>query len=74
MRDSSSKITTFIGQVAVLTAVAVRRGNPHAHVDVPPLRSIEAIEICVLIVNSEVLLAAVYKFQSNHGVMKISLI
>jgi hypothetical protein len=43
------------------TAVAVRKGIPHNHVDLPPLVSIEATGIWVPIGNREVLLAAVYK-------------
>jgi hypothetical protein len=60
MRDSSSQITTFIGQTG-LPAIAVRKGIPHNHVDLPHLVSIEATEICVPKGNCEVLLAAVYK-------------
>jgi hypothetical protein len=43
------------------TAVAVRKGIPHNHVDLPPLISVEATGVCIPIGNSEVLLAAVYK-------------
>jgi hypothetical protein len=43
------------------TAVAVRKGIPHNHVDLPPLVSVEATGVCISIGNSEVLLAAVYK-------------
>jgi hypothetical protein len=43
------------------TAVAVRKGIPHNHVDLPPLISIEATGVCIPIGNSEILLAAVYK-------------
>jgi exonuclease III len=43
------------------TAVAVRRGIPHNHVDLPPLISVEATGVCIPVGNSEVLLAAVYK-------------
>jgi hypothetical protein len=41
------------------TAVAVRKGTPHNHVDLPPLVSIEATEVCIPTGNSEVLLSAV---------------
>jgi hypothetical protein len=41
------------------TAVEVRKGVPHTHVDLPPLVSIEATGVCILIGNNEVLLAAV---------------
>jgi hypothetical protein len=58
MRDSSSKITTFIGQI---TFPVVTEGIPHNHVELTPLVSIEATGICVLTGNSEVSLAAVYK-------------
>jgi exonuclease III len=43
------------------TAVAVKKGIPHNHVDLPPLVSVEATGVCIPIGNSEVLLAAVYK-------------
>jgi hypothetical protein len=43
------------------TAVAVRKGIPHNHVDLPLLVSIEATGVCILIGNSEVIPAAVYK-------------
>jgi hypothetical protein len=43
------------------TATAVRIGTPHRHVDLPPLVSIEATGICILIGNCEVLLVAVYE-------------
>jgi hypothetical protein len=43
------------------TAVAVRKGIPHNHVDLPPLVSIEATGVCIPTGNSEVLLAAVCK-------------
>jgi hypothetical protein len=44
-----------------VTAVAVRKGIPHNHVDLPPLVSIEATRVCRPIGNSEVLIATVYK-------------
>jgi hypothetical protein len=43
------------------TAVAVRKGIPHSHVDLPPLISIEATGVCITIGNSEFLLATVYR-------------
>jgi hypothetical protein len=43
------------------TVVEVRKGVPHNHVDLPPLMSIEATRVCILIGNSEILLAAIYK-------------
>jgi hypothetical protein len=43
------------------TAVAVRKGIPHNHVDLPPLVTVEATGVCIPIGNSEVLLASVYK-------------
>jgi hypothetical protein len=43
------------------TAVAVKKGIPHSHVDLPPLNSLEATGVCIPIGNSELLLAAVYK-------------
>jgi exonuclease III len=47
------------------TAVAVRRGIPHNHVDLPPLVSIEATGVCIPNGNNEILLASVYKSQSR---------
>jgi hypothetical protein len=43
------------------TAIAVRKGIPHNHVDLPPLVSVEVTGVCIPIGNSEVLLAVVYK-------------
>jgi hypothetical protein len=43
------------------TAVAVEKGIPHSHVDLPPLNSLEATGVCIPIGNSELLLTAVYK-------------
>jgi hypothetical protein len=43
------------------TAIAIRQGIPHNHVDLVPLVSIEATRVCIPSGNSEVLLAAVYK-------------
>jgi hypothetical protein len=61
MRDSSTKITMFIGQIAFMT-VAVRKDIPHAHVDLPPPPiSTEDTWICIPIEVSKVLLVAVYK-------------
>jgi hypothetical protein len=42
-----------------LTAVAVRIGIPHSHVDLPPIVSVETTRIPIG--NREILLAAVYK-------------
>jgi hypothetical protein len=42
-------------------AVAVRKGIPHNYVDLPPLVSIEAPGVCLLIGTSELVLATVYK-------------
>jgi exonuclease III len=42
------------------TAVAVKKGIPHNHVDLTPLNSLEATGICIPIGNSELLLTAVY--------------
>jgi hypothetical protein len=44
------------------TAIAVRKGIPHNHVDLPPLISLEATGVCIPTGNSKVLLAAVYKY------------
>jgi hypothetical protein len=43
------------------TAIAVKKGIPHSHVDLPPLVSVEATGVCIPIGNKEILLAAVYK-------------
>jgi hypothetical protein len=43
------------------SAIVVRKGIPHNHVDLPPLVSIEATGVCIPIGNSEVLPAALYK-------------
>jgi hypothetical protein len=43
------------------TAIAVRKGIPHSHVDLHPLISTEATGVCIPTGKSEVLLAAVYK-------------
>jgi hypothetical protein len=43
------------------TALAVRKGIPHKHVDLRPLVSVEATGVCIPIGNREILLAAVYK-------------
>jgi hypothetical protein len=44
-----------------ITAIAVRKDIPHTHINLPPLVSIEAAGVCILIGNSEMSLAAVYK-------------
>jgi hypothetical protein len=41
--------------------VAVRRGIPHNHVDLPLLVSVESTGVCIPIGSSEVLLATVFK-------------
>jgi hypothetical protein len=43
------------------TAISVRKGIPHNHVDLPPFMSIEATGVCIPTGNSKILLAAVYK-------------
>jgi hypothetical protein len=43
------------------TAVAVRKGIPYTHTDLPPLVCVEATGVCIPIDNSKVLLAAVLK-------------
>jgi hypothetical protein len=43
------------------TAVAVRKGIPHNHVELLPLVSVEATGVCIPVGNNIVLLAAVYK-------------
>jgi hypothetical protein len=55
------------------TAVAVRKGIPHNHVDLPPLVSTEVTGYCIQIGNNEVLLASVYKSQATPEMMQTSL-
>jgi hypothetical protein len=55
------------------TAVAVWKGLPHSHVDLPPLNSIEATGVCIPIDNSEILLAAVTNLQAVPESMQTSL-
>jgi exonuclease III len=43
------------------TAVAVRNGVPHMHVDLPLLVPVEATGVCIPIDNKKVLLAAAYR-------------
>jgi hypothetical protein len=43
------------------TAIAVRKGIPHDHVELPALVSVEAAGVCIPAGNDVVLLAAVYK-------------
>jgi hypothetical protein len=43
------------------TAVTVRKGILHKHVDLPPVISVEVTGVCIPIGNSEILLVAVYK-------------
>jgi hypothetical protein len=43
------------------TAVAVRKGIPHSHVDLPPLVSVEGTGVFIPIGNKEILLSTVYK-------------
>jgi hypothetical protein len=65
MRGSLFQNTTFIEQSAPgqkrRNSLAVRKGIPHNHVDLPPLVSVEATGVCIPIGNSEILLASVYK-------------
>jgi hypothetical protein len=42
-------------------AIAVRKGIPHSHADLPPLISVEATWVCTPIGNKRILLEAVYK-------------
>jgi hypothetical protein len=42
-------------------AVAVKKGIPHSHLDLPPLIAVEATGVYIPIGNKEILLAAVYK-------------
>jgi hypothetical protein len=44
------------------TAVAVKKGIPHTCADLPPLLSVEATGVCILIGKTEMFFAAVYKF------------
>jgi hypothetical protein len=57
------------------TAIAVRKGIPHNHVDLPPLLSVEETEVCIPVGNDVVLLAAVYKspgrLWNNTDILKL---
>jgi exonuclease III len=55
------------------TAVAVKKGIPHSHVDLAPLNLLEATGVYIPIGNSELLLAAVYKSPGKPGEMQTSL-
>jgi hypothetical protein len=54
------RTNSFTGRNGVID-VAVRKGIPHKHVDLPPLVSVEATGVCIPISNSELLLTALYK-------------
>jgi hypothetical protein len=43
------------------TAIAVRKGIPCKHVDLPLVVSVEATAVCIPIGNKEILLAGAYK-------------
>jgi hypothetical protein len=43
------------------TAIADKKGIPHRCGDLPPLLSVEGTGVCILIGNTGMLLAAVYK-------------
>jgi hypothetical protein len=57
------------------TAVAVRKCIPHKHADLSSPVSSEAVEVCILIGNSDVLFAAAYNInhQATLGMMRTSL-
>jgi exonuclease III len=42
-----------------VTSVAVKKGIPHTHVDLPPLLSVEAAGVCIPIGNTEMFLVVV---------------
>jgi hypothetical protein len=52
------------------TAIEVRKGIPHNHVDLSPLVSVEATGVCIPVGNSEVLLA---NLQARPGEIVTSL-
>jgi hypothetical protein len=54
------------------TTVAVKKGIPHSHVVLPPLVSVEATGVSIPIGNSEILLAAVYKFPGRVMLTSLS--
>jgi hypothetical protein len=54
------------------TAVAVRKGLPHKHVDQPPLVSAEATGVCIPIGCSEVYLQPSISHQATLGMMQTS--
>jgi hypothetical protein len=47
------------------TVIAVRKGIPYSHAELPPLVLTEVIGVCIPIGNSEDLLAAIYKFPGH---------
>jgi hypothetical protein len=55
------------------TVVAVRKGIPHNHVDLPRLISVEATGVCIPIGKSEVMLAAVVSLRAEPGMTLTSL-
>jgi hypothetical protein len=55
------------------TAVAVREGIPHNHIDILPLVPAKVTGVCIPICNREILFAAVYNIQSVPEAMKVSL-
>jgi hypothetical protein len=55
------------------TAVAVRNGIPHDHVELSPLVSVEATGVCIPIGDSEVLLQLFTNIRAGPGVMLTSL-
>jgi hypothetical protein len=57
--------TDHFPSIKGVTAVAVRKGIPHSHADLPPLVSIEATGVCIPIGNSELPLAAFYKYPAR---------
>jgi hypothetical protein len=55
------------------TAVAVRKGSPHNHVDLPPLVSVEAMGCAHLLVIVKYCLQLFINLQAEPGVMLTSL-
>jgi hypothetical protein len=55
------------------TAVAVRKGTPHNHLQLPPIVSTETSRIFIPFRNIEVLLAAVCKSEATPGMVQVSL-
>jgi hypothetical protein len=55
------------------TTVAVRKGTPHNHVDLPSLVSVEATGVCIPVGNSEIILQLFTTLRAEPGMTLTSL-